>query len=67
MNLFGLQHPFFQPLWRRVVTVAVCLGWAMLEFATGAPFWGIIFGAVGAVAIWQFFLTPWPGADGGDS
>jgi hypothetical protein len=59
MRLFELQHPFFRPLWRRVLVVAICLGWAVFELATGSPFWAIIFGALGATAVWQLFLTPW--------
>ena len=63
MDLFGLQHPFFRPIWRRYLVVAFCLGWAVFEFVTGAPFWGGIFGALGVTAIWQLFLTPWPEDD----
>lgn len=63
MDPLGLRHPFFRPLWRRCVTVAFCLGWAALEFATANLFWGILFGAIGAAAVWQFFLVPWPEDD----
>lgn len=68
MQLFELQIDFFLPLWRRVALVAVCLGWAMVEFGTGSPFWGIIFASLGAYAIWQFFLDGWPAShDAGSS
>ena len=67
MDAFGLQHPFFQPVWRRVVTVAVCLGWAGFEFVTGEPFWGFVFAGAGIVAIRQFFLVSWPDFDSEDS
>ena len=60
MRLFELQHPFFRPIWRRYLVVAVCLGWAVFEFVTGSPLWAIIFGALGVTAIWQLFLAPWP-------
>lgn len=63
MGFFELQTPFFRPLWRRCLVVALCLGWAVFEFVTGSPFWGIIFGAFGAIAVWQFFLAPWPEND----
>ncbi len=63
MDLFGLQQPFFRPLWRRIAVVAVCLGWASVEFATASPFWGIVFAAIGALAVWQFFVAPWPPDD----
>jgi hypothetical protein len=63
MGLFELRHPFFRPLWRRWLVVAICFGWAAFELVTGSPFWAIIFGAFGATAVWQFFLTPWPEDD----
>ncbi len=59
--MFELRVPFFRPLWRRVLVSAICLGWGAFEFLTGAPFWAILFGAMGATAIWQFFLSGWPG------
>ena len=55
--MLGLDHAFFQPLWIRIVVVTVCFGWAAFEFATGAPFWGVIFAGIGAAAGWQFFLS----------
>ena len=57
---FELQIDFFRPLWRRVVLLLVCFGWAAFEFLTGAPFWGVIFGSLGGYALWQLFLTDWP-------
>lgn len=60
MQWFELQIDFFRPVWRRVVLVAVCLGWATLEFVKGAPFWGMIFAVMGVHAIWQLFFSDWP-------
>ena len=54
--MFDLDHPFFKPLWLRVLVVAVALGWALVEFASGSPFWGILFGAIGAYAAYKFFV-----------
>ena len=65
MKAFDLQVPFFRPLWRRVLVVVICLGWAVFEFATGATFWGMIFCAMGIYALWQFFLSEWPQDTGG--
>jgi hypothetical protein len=28
MKFFDLQHPFYKPLWIRVLITALCLGWA---------------------------------------
>ena len=41
------NHPMLRPLWVRVLLVALCLGWAALEFATMSPFWGMVFLALG--------------------
>ena len=57
MKLIDVQHPFFIPVWRRVALVSVCLGWAIYEFSTGAPFWGFLFGAAGLYCGWQFFAV----------
>ena len=65
MGFFELQHPFFRPVWRRWALIAFCFGWAIFEFVIGSPFWGIIFAAFGAVAVWQFFLIPWSEEDNG--
>lgn len=51
------DHPMFRPLWVRVLIVAVCLGWAILEFVGGSPFWGMIVGALGVYAGWGFFFA----------
>lgn len=67
MNYFDLQVDFFVPLWRRVAVVAFCFIWATVEFVTGAPFWGVIFGGMGAYAAWQLFFSGWPGAQDSSS
>lgn len=55
--MFDLNHPFFKPLWIRVVIVALCLGWALFEVAGGAPLWAIMFGAIGLYSAYRFFVT----------
>jgi hypothetical protein len=55
-DFFGLRHPFFIPLWRRIATVALCLGWAVLEFTSGNPGWGTLFGGIGLIAARGFFF-----------
>jgi len=59
-NFFDLQVPFFVPLWRRIAIVTLSLCWAVFEFATGAPFWGIVFGGMGVLAAWQLLFSGWP-------
>lgn len=48
------EHPFFRPLWRRIALVAVCAGWAVLEYVGGSPTWGMIALAFTAYGAWQF-------------
>jgi hypothetical protein len=62
------NHPFFRPLWRRVAVVAFCVAWAIFEFVTGTPFWGIIALGFAGYGVWQFFIIydmsePVPPAD----
>ncbi|MBV7396021.1 hypothetical protein [Mameliella sediminis] len=56
-SAFDVQHPFFLPLWRRVATVALCLGWAGLELSWGNPLWAILFAAIGTYCAHQFFVA----------
>ena len=56
MKFFDLHHPFFEPLWRRIATVAACVGWAAVEFAIGNNMWALLFLGIGAYAGWQFFI-----------
>jgi hypothetical protein len=56
-RFFDLNHPFFRPLWLRVLVVALCLGWAAFEIAAGSPMWAILFGALGLYAAWGFFVA----------
>ena len=53
---FDLQVPFFDPLWRRVVTAGLPLAWAGFELLTGSVGWALIFAAAGLYAAWQFFV-----------
>lgn len=57
MSLFDVQIPFFRPLWIRVGIVALCLGWGLFELVSGAPFWGLLFLALGLWCAWQFFVV----------
>ena len=56
-SFFDLQNAFYRPLWLRLAIVAVCLGWALVEFIGGAPFWGVLFLALGLYAGHQFFIA----------
>ena len=57
MKLIDLQHPWFIPVWRRVVVTGICLFWAVVEIWMGDPFWMILFGALTAYCWHQFFIA----------
>ena len=61
-GILNLQLDFFLPLWRRVLLVAACSAWALVEFVFGADLWGVIIGSVAVAATWQFFFDDWPGS-----
>ncbi|WP_454850454.1 hypothetical protein [Rhizobium binxianense] len=62
MQLIDPNHPAYRRLWVRILIVAVCLGWAVLEFTTGDPFWGVLAGGAGVYAayvlLWNFRPEP---------
>jgi Ca2+/Na+ antiporter len=54
------QHPFYKPLWRRVVIVAVIVFWLCFEIYQGAEtIWIAIAAGLLFYAVYTFFLT-WP-------
>ncbi len=55
--MFDLRHPFFRPPLRRAVTTAIAGGWALFELSTGAVFWAILFGAIAAWCIYEFYIV----------
>ena len=60
------DHPMFRPLWVRLLIVGGAGGWAVLEFVTGSPFWGLIFAAFAAYGAWAFFFDPTRNSHSGD-
>ena len=58
--MFDLDHPFFNPLWRRIAVTAVCLGWGGVEAWSGNAFWALLFVALGVYCLWSFFIA-WKG------
>lgn len=57
MRLLDPNHPMFQRPWVRWATVLVPGIWALGEFLTGSPGWGLLFGAAAAYAAWELFLN----------
>lgn len=58
MKFLDPDDPFFRPMWRRRVTVAVPLLWAGVEFLSGNPAWAALFALLGVYASWQLILGP---------
>jgi len=58
MALIDPEHPFYRRPWVRIAIVALCLGWALVEFLGGAPLFGMLFGAAGLYALYVLFIAP---------
>jgi hypothetical protein len=50
------NHPFYEPLWRRVLIPAVCFAWAGVELYAGSPTWAAISGALGLFAAYKLLV-----------
>lgn len=62
-GFFDFTHPFYRPLWRRVLIVAAALGWAAFEALQGRPGWALVFAALGAAALWGLFIARSPAGE----
>ncbi|HEY8594969.1 MAG TPA: DUF3329 domain-containing protein [Devosiaceae bacterium] len=58
MAFAGLDsaHPFFRPLWRRIATLAVCVGWAGFEVIWGEPTWALVAVGLFAYGFWTLIV-----------
>lgn len=65
MQLIDPNHPAYRQLWVRVLIVVVCLGWAVVEFTTGDPLWGMLAGGAGVYSAYVllFRFNPQPPAE----
>jgi hypothetical protein len=50
------NDPFFAPVWRRWAAGIAPLAWGVFELAAGDPFWGILFAATGAYALYVLVI-----------
>lgn len=62
MQILDPQHPFFKPVWRRVLTVVVPAAWALVELSNGATGWAVLFFAAAGYAAYQLFVVYKPDA-----
>jgi hypothetical protein len=60
MKIVDQDHPFYRPLWRRLVIVGLIAAWAAYEIGVVRdPLWMILIGGLLAYAVWNFLIT-WP-------
>ncbi|MDE0112522.1 MAG: hypothetical protein OXI87_02280 [Albidovulum sp.] len=55
-NFWDIRSPVLRPLWVRVLIVAVCAGWTLVEFLSGSVFWAVIFGAAAVFLFVQLLV-----------
>lgn len=46
MQIIDPKHPFYRPLWVRLLVVAICAVWFVVELVFGSPFFMVIMGAL---------------------
>lgn len=51
------QHPFFRPLWIRILVVAICGLVAAWDLYNGDYVWALIFGGLSGYAVYVFFVA----------
>ncbi|MDX3927184.1 MAG: hypothetical protein QHC90_15455 [Shinella sp.] len=56
MKFIDPDHPFYRPLWIRLLLVGFCSAWTAFEFYNGEQMWGTIFLVVAAYAFAQLLL-----------
>ena len=60
MALIDQKHPFFQPLWRRIVLVVIVAAWLAFEvFHTKDTLWMSVATVMLIYGVWTFFIN-WP-------
>ncbi|WP_092689424.1 hypothetical protein [Tranquillimonas rosea] len=65
--MFDTTHPWFRPLWVRIVLLAVTAGWGLVELSAGNAGWALLFLALAAWVTWALFVTYTPGPDTTDT
>ena len=58
MKIIDESHPFYKPLWRRIVLVCVLAAWTAFEvFVSGQPLWIAVAGGLFAYSAWIFLIS----------
>ncbi|MGE6739533.1 hypothetical protein ACQKGC_04560 [Allorhizobium pseudoryzae] len=56
MKLLDPHHPFFKPLWRRILTVVLPAAWGGVELYNGSTGWALLFLAAAAYAAYELLI-----------
>ncbi|MBP2550905.1 hypothetical protein J2858_003845 [Neorhizobium galegae] len=56
MKFLDPHHPFFKPLWRRILTALLPLAWGAVELYNGSTGWGLMFLVAGAYAAYELLI-----------
>ena len=57
MKISEQNHPFYRPLWRRIVIVLIVAAWFASEIWRGSDgLWVALSGAMLAYAVWTFLI-----------
>jgi hypothetical protein len=58
MGMMGERdREFFEPLWRRIVLVALLLAWTAWEWSNGDSLWGTLVAGLTAYFLWAYLIT----------
>jgi hypothetical protein len=60
-KFMDIEHPWYRPLWVRLLIVFATGGWGLFELYQDSVVWGVLFLAVSAFAVWNLFVTYRPG------
>lgn len=55
-SMIDTDHPWFNPLWRRIAVTVFCLGMAGWDLWNGNTLWAMLFGALGLYCVWALIL-----------
>lgn len=55
--MFNFDVDFFRPLWIRIVTVVVAIGWGLVELANNEIAFAMMFLGAGIYAAYRLFVT----------
>lgn len=56
IQILDPTHPFFKPLWRRVLSVVMPAAWGGVELLNGATGWAMIFFGAAAYAAYELLF-----------